>query len=83
MAVGAVLVTVLGLAMLSQGGALSGWLPPDLLLVFIIAFCIVGVLSRLPVRSKAMKGVVRIVSLAVVIGSYSLWNLQGTLFQTG
>ena len=82
MTVGAVLVTVLGLAMLSQGGSLSGWLPPDLLLYLIIAFSIAGVLLSLPIRGKAVKSIVQIASPAIVIGSYFLWSFQGTLLQT-
>ena len=36
MTVSAVLVVVLGLAMLSQGGSLSGLLLPDLLLILVL-----------------------------------------------
>lgn len=44
---------VLGLAMLSQGGSLSGWLPPDL--VLLIALCVCGAL----LRSEPTAGVLR------------------------
>lgn len=77
MTAGAVLVVVLGLAMLSQGGSLSGWLPPDLLLVLVIAFCIAGILLSIPVRKKLLKNAVRIASLAVVAGSCFWWGFQG------
>ena len=46
---------VLGLAMLSQGGSLSGWLPPGLLLVLLIALCVCGAL----LRSEPTAGVLR------------------------
>lgn len=82
MTVGAVLVVVLGLAMLSQGGSLSGLLPSDLLLVLVIAFCIAGVLLSIPVRGKAVEHMIKAVSMAVVIGSYALWSFQGTLAQS-
>ena len=55
MQVGAVLVVVLGLAMLAQGGALSGWLPSELLLALLIAACISGVLLSIPVQRKACR----------------------------
>ena len=82
MTVGAVLVVVLGLAMLSQGGSLSGWLPPDLLLVLIIAFCIIGVILSIPIEKKELKNVVKAASMVVVIGAYALWSSQGTLIQS-
>lgn len=78
MTAGAILVIVLGLAMLSQGGSLSGWLPPELLLALIIAFCIAGVLLSLPVQKKVMKYAAYAASLAVIIGAYTVWSLQGT-----
>ncbi len=81
MAVGAVLVVVLGLAMLSQGGSLSGWLPSDLLLILVIALCISGVMMSIPTRKKAVKNAVKAASLAVVIGAYALWGYQGRLLQ--
>lgn len=81
MTVGAVLVVVLGLAMLSQGGSLSGWLPPDLLLILVIALCVAGVMLSIPIEKKALKNAVKAASLAVVIGAYALWNCQGTLQQ--
>lgn len=48
MNIGAVLVVVLGLAMLSQGGSLSGLLQPNLLLLLIVALCILGTAASLP-----------------------------------
>ena len=82
MTAGAVLVTVLGLAMLSQGGVLSGWLPPNLLLVLIIAFCVAGVLLSLPIQKRTLKVAVHIASFVIVAGACFLWNFQGSQFQT-
>ena len=79
MRIGAVLVVVLGLAMLSQGGSLSGWISPDLLLVLIIAFCIVGVLFSIPVENRAVKSLVKAVFPVIVVGAYTLWIFQGTV----
>ena len=81
MTIGAVLVVVLGLAMLSQGGSLSGWLPPDLLLVLVIAFCVTGVLFSIRVEKRAVKSLVKVASLVIVVGAYALWSFQGTLLQ--
>ncbi len=81
MAVGAVLVVVLGLAMLSQGGSLSGWLPPDLLLILVIALSVAGVLMSLPIEKKAVRNAVKAASLTVVIGAYALWSYHGVLLQ--
>ena len=76
MTVSAVLVVVLGLAMLSQGGSLSGWLPPDLLLVLVIAFGIAGILASISVGKRPWKYMLRIAAGAVVVGSCVLWNFQ-------
>lgn len=79
--VGAVLVAVLGLAMVSQGGSLSGFLPSDLLMAFVIAFCAAGVLLSIPVRRQTGKLALRVVSLVLVVAAYGLWNFQDTLAQ--
>lgn len=81
MNVGAVLVVVLGLAMLSQGGSLSGWLPPDLLLILVIALCAAGIMLSIPIEKKFLKNMVKAASAAVVIGAYALWSFQGTLLK--
>ncbi len=81
MTVGAVLVVVLGLAILSQGGALSGWLPPDLLLVLVIALCIAGVILSIPFEKRGLKNMAKAVALVIVVGAYVLWSFQGALLQ--
>lgn len=63
MTVGAVLVVVLGLAMLSQGGSLSGLLPPDTLFLLVVILSVLGVVASLPFR----KTVYRIASLVLVV----------------
>ncbi|MBQ7371485.1 MAG: sulfite exporter TauE/SafE family protein [Blautia sp.] len=77
MKVGAVLVVVLGLAMLSQGGLLSGLLSPELLLVLIIVCFLAGVLLSIPVQKKALRYAAYAASLLLVAGSYSVWNVSG------
>lgn len=77
MTIGAILVVVLGLAMISQGGSLGGLLPPDLLLILIIACCVSGVLLSIPVERKVLKNTMKVIALAIVLSSYILWTLQG------
>ena len=79
MTVGAVLVVVLGLAMLSQGGALSGWLSSGLLLLLIVALSAAGVLLSIPVQKAALKIVTRAAALVVVAGACALWYFHGAM----
>ncbi len=74
MGVGAVLVTVLGLAMLSQGGSLSGLLLPDRLLTLILLLCVIGVVACLPFRKKLYRtaGITAVIVLAICSGL--LWT---------
>lgn len=77
MTVGAILVVVLGLAMLSQGGSLSGWLPPELLMLLLIAFCIAGVLISIPVKKEVASILIKAVAVVIIVASIGLWNVQG------
>lgn len=79
MSVGAVLVVVLGLAMLSQGGSLSGFLPPDLLLLVILALCAVGVVSSLPFRKPSHKTASTAAALGVTVLALLFWNQWGNV----
>lgn len=77
MNVGAILVVVLGLAMLSQGGSLSGFLSSGLLLQVLFALCAVGVLTMVPFRKpshKVLSTVTALVISSLVIVSWNLWN---------
>ena len=53
--IGAVLVAVLGLAMLSQGASLSRLLQPGTLLILIVALCVLAVTASIPFRKKAVR----------------------------
>ena len=53
--VGAVLVTVMGLSMFSQGGILSGLLTPFALKVLLFIGVIACILSELPYRKQIVK----------------------------
>ena len=79
MTVGAVLIVVLGLAMLSQGGSLSGLLSPDLLLILVIALGLTGAMLSIPIEKKIMRNAVRVASFMLVIGFCELWINCGTL----
>jgi hypothetical protein len=77
MNVGAILVVALGLAMLSQGGVLSGFLPPDLLIQIILALSVVGVVSILPFRKPSYRAASTIAAFGLailVIISVNLFN---------
>ena len=74
MNVGAVLVTVLGLAMLSQGGGLSGMLLPDTLLFLVVGLCVIGVAASLPFSRKAYRVASVIASIAIVIAAGVIWQ---------
>ena len=74
MTVGAVLVVVLGLAMLSQGGSLSGLLLPDTLFVVILALCGVGIVSSIPFKKPSHKTVSTLAAFALAVVMVATWN---------
>lgn len=78
MRVGAVLVVVLGLAMLSQGGSLSGFLPPDRLLAVILALCAVGVVASVPFRKPDQKTASTIAASVVAVMAIAAWSTWST-----
>ena len=55
MTVGSVLVVVLGLAMVSQGGSLSGLIPPHVLVPSVVALAVVALATAVPVRDAGRK----------------------------
>lgn len=67
MNVGAVLVIVLGLAMLSQGGSLSGILPPDHLLFIVIGLFAVGIAGCIPFSRKLYRAACAAAAVILVI----------------
>lgn len=78
--VGAVLVAVLGLAMLSQGAGLSGLLQPGMLLILIVALYVLGITASVPFRRKALRlaGITAVIcAAAVVIAAHSIWSGAG------
>jgi sulfite exporter TauE/SafE len=77
MSIGAVLVVVLGLAMLSQGGSLSGLLGPDTLFALILGFCVVGIVSGMTFKKPNYKTFFTALTagLAVLLIIWSPWNI--------
>lgn len=75
MSVGAVLVVVLGLAMLSQGGSLSGMLLPDTLLTMILGLCAVGIVSSIPFKKPRYKTVSTLATLGLAVVVAVVWNV--------
>lgn len=80
MNIGSILVVVLGLAMLSQGGSLSGLLLPNRLLMLIIILSILGVIASLPFRQTAcrMAGLA-IIAVILIAAPNCLSHLAGTV----
>lgn len=74
MSVGAVLVVVLGLAMLSQGGSLSGLLLPDTLFAVILGLCAVGIVSTIPFKKPVNRTVSTLATLGVAVVMVATWN---------
>lgn len=68
---GAGLVAVLGLAMLAQGGALSGLFDSNSLLIMCFSFALAGIILSLSDESNALAGVVAVMLVAVAfVGLY-------------
>lgn len=79
MNVGAVLVTVLGLAMFSQGGSLTGFLLPDRLLFAVVVLSILGVVVSIPCSNRLYRiAGAAIVLLFAVITADTVWAGENT-----
>lgn len=77
MNVGSVLVVVLGLAMLSQGGSLSGLLLPDRLFVLIIMLCLIGTAASLPSGGRQYRAVGMAALVIAALGAGTVWGSMG------
>ena len=78
--IGSVLVVVMGLAMLSQGGGLTGWLSPEALLVFIVALFVAGLILSLPFRTTASKVAMRTLATALAATGILVCVFQNAIF---
>lgn len=74
MSVGAILVVVLGLAMLSQGGSLSGLLLPNQLLSLVIVLSVLGVIASIPFRKMLYRGVSLAAAAVIMISGGVAWG---------
>lgn len=79
MAAGAVLVSVMGLAMVSQGGNLSGAVSDDMILITAIALSVVAVVTSVKFKRKFFRYSVIIAMFAVIcigIASYKFCGIS-------
>lgn len=83
MTVGAVLVVVLGISMLSQGGSLSGCLPPDTLLILLVVLSVIGVLFSLPTDRRAVKFLMGLLSAVLLAAAFFFINHQDVFSGAG
>ncbi|MCL2072260.1 MAG: copper ion binding protein [Oscillospiraceae bacterium] len=74
MTVGSVLVIVLGLAMLSQGGNLSGLMTPTVLVSGIAAFSAAGIVSSIPFRKRSYKAASTLAALCISVLVFAAFN---------
>lgn len=74
MNVGAVLVTVLGFAMLAQGGSLSGLISSEVLLFLIIGLSVIGIVSIIPFTKKSYRILSVITTIVLVLTVGILWR---------
>lgn len=77
MTVGSLLVVVLGLAMLSQGGSLTGFafFSPVVLISVVLALLFIGIVFSVPLAKRSLKIVMRATAcmLVVVVGMFVFW----------
>jgi sulfite exporter TauE/SafE/copper chaperone CopZ len=76
--VGAVLVVVLGLAMFSQGGALSGVLDETILYPAVIGLALAGIASGLPFKKKIYQTIAPLAVCALVVIAVAAGNAKPT-----
>ncbi|MBQ8139906.1 MAG: sulfite exporter TauE/SafE family protein [Lachnospiraceae bacterium] len=74
MRVGGVMVVVMGLAVLTQGGALSGMIETDLLFYLIIALFVIGVIVSIMKKNSWMKYVGPAAAVAALALVIFIWN---------
>lgn len=77
--VGAVLVAVLGLSMLSQGASLSGLLGPDTLLILIVCLCVLGMVASIPLPGKLLRPACLAAVVCVAAYAAAAWGGGGAV----
>lgn len=73
--VGSILVTVMGLAMLSQGGSLSGMISSDMIMILVVAFSAIAVVLSVNFKKKAYKNIAIAITAAVIVFGTVLFRL--------
>lgn len=77
MRVGAVLVAVLGLAMLSQGVSLTGLLTANQLVIVVVMLCVLGVIASAQFSKKIYKQVCVLAACAFFVAVGMFWRSSG------
>ena len=75
--VGGVIIVVMGLAMLAQGGSLSGWIAPQWLFYLVCGLFLVGFVASLPLSRRALR--IGATALSAVAVAAALWTLSGSV----
>lgn len=71
---GSILVTVMGLAMLSQGGSLSGIISPDMIMLFVLAISVIAVISSINFRKSLFVNMATALTAVAAITGYALFK---------
>lgn len=82
MGIGAVLVVVLGLAMLSQGGSLSGLFTPGTMTAAILGLSMVGIAVDIPFSKPGRRVVSALTGFAMAVLLLVAWNGWATTHDT-
>lgn len=75
--IGAVLLTVLGFAMIAQGGSLSGLISAETVLLLIIGLSIIGMAATLPFSKRAYRVASILISFVLVVILCVGWRTIG------
>lgn len=75
--IGAILIVVLGLSLISQGGSLSGLLLPERLFRLLVAGCFAGLILNMEVKNNMMKYMSYAASVLLITAACLLGNIQG------
>lgn len=77
MTVGSLLVVILGLAMLSQGGSLTGFsfFSPVVLITVVLSLIFIGIVFSTPLAQNSVKVLMRATAclLVIVVGLFTFW----------
>lgn len=83
MTVGSALVVILGIAMLSQGGALTGWLSFEAIFALMALLFLAGLLLSVPLTHKTGKRFLNSAATGLTVLAIVVCVFQGSLFVYG